>query len=92
MTKMIKKGDKLIIVCEALQDENSDTVLVKLNSSMQSSIVMLTENVKKAPEPMEISLHGEYGYKDTTTIKYIKEGYNQALRDCGISEEPNLIV
>lgn len=48
---MIKKGDKLIIVCEALQDEISDTVLVKLNSSEQSSMVMLTENVKKAPEP-----------------------------------------
>lgn len=30
---MIKKGDKLIIVCEALQDEINDTVLVKLNSS-----------------------------------------------------------
>lgn len=47
---MIKKGDKLIIVCEALQDEISDTVLVKLNSSAQSSMVMLTENVKKAPD------------------------------------------
>jgi hypothetical protein len=44
-------------------------------------------SIKEATKPMEISLHGEYGYKDTTTTKYIKEGYNQALRDCGVVEE-----
>lgn len=42
---------------------------------------------KKAPKPMEISLHGEFGYKDTQTTKYIKEGYNSALRDCGVLEK-----
>lgn len=42
---------------------------------------------KEAPKPMEISLHGEHGYRDTTTTKYIKEGYNQALRDCEVLEE-----
>lgn len=89
---MIKKGDKLIIIAEALEDEINETVYVKLASDSQSNMVMLTENCIVAPEPMEISLHGEYGYKDTTTTKYIKEGYNQALRDCGVSKEPNLIV
>lgn len=75
---MIKKGDKLIIVCEALQDENSDTVLVKLNSSMQSGMVMLTENVKKVPEPINndmVGIDGFYG------------GYNAALKDCGVTED-----
>lgn len=43
-------------------------------------------DVKEAPHPMEISLCGELGYKDTQTTKHIKEGYNQALRDCGVSE------
>ena len=43
-------------------------------------------SIVEAPTPMEISLCGEYGYKDTQTTKHIKEGYNQALRDCGVSE------
>lgn len=73
---MIKKGDKLIIVCEALQDENSDTVFVKLPSSMQSSMVILTENVKKAPEKI-----GEYVVGD------FQDGYNSALIDCGVIEK-----
>jgi outer membrane protease len=42
---------------------------------------------KEAPEPMKISICGELGYKDTTTTKHIKEGYNQALRDCGVLED-----
>lgn len=41
-------------------------------------------SIKKSPKPMEIILHPIDGYKDTTTTKYIKEGYNQALRDCGV--------
>lgn len=73
---MIKKGDKLIIVCEALLDENNGTVLVKLPSSMQPSMVMLTENVKKAPEKI-----GEYVVGD------FQDGYNQALEDCGVIED-----
>lgn len=73
---MIKKGDKLIIVCEALQDENSDTVFVKLPSSMQSSMVILTENVKKAPEKI-----GEYVVGD------FQDGYNSALIDCEVIEK-----
>ncbi len=81
---MIKKGDKLIIVAEALEDENNGTVYVKLTSDSQSHMTMLIENCRKAPSPMEISLHGEYGYKDTTTTKMIKNGYNQALRECGV--------
>lgn len=89
---MIKQGDKLIIVAEALEDEDNGTVYVKLTSNSQSHMKMLTENCILAPEPMEISLHGGYRYKDTSTTKYIKEGYNQALRDCGVSNEPNLIV
>ena len=84
---MIKKGDKLIIVAEALENENNGTVYVKLSSDSQSHMTMLIENCKKAPKPMEISLHGEFGYRDTTTTKHIKEGYNQALRDCGVLEE-----
>ncbi len=75
---MIKKGDKLIIVCEALQDEISDTVLVKLNSSAQSSMVMLTENVKKAPEP-RCNLKGI-----TEEDFWERAGYDRALRDCGV--------
>lgn len=61
-----------------MQDENNDTVLVKLKSSMQPSIVMLTGNVKQAPEPMNnemIRVDGYYG------------GYNQALIDCGVIED-----
>ena len=83
---MIKKGDKLIIVAETLEDENNGTVYVKLTSDSQSHMTMLIENCKKAPKPMEIILHPIDGYKDTTTTKYIKEGYNQALRDCGVIE------
>lgn len=75
---MIKKGDKLIIVCEALQDENSDTVFVKLPSSMQSSMVMLTENVKKAPEKIDNYVVGDF-----------QDGYNQALINCGVIEDGN---
>ena len=82
----IKKGDKLIIIAEALDDENAGTVYVALNSDSQHSMVVLTENCRKAPEPMEISLHGELGWKDSQTTKLIKEGYNQALIDCGIAE------
>ena len=41
-------------------------------------------SIKKAPKPMEIILHPIDGYKDTTTTKYVKEGFNQALRECGI--------
>lgn len=84
---MIKKGDKLIIVAEALQDENNGTVYVRLSSDSQSHMTMLTENCIVAPEPMKISICGELGYKDTTTTKHIKEGYNQALRDCGVLED-----
>ena len=70
---MIKKGDKLIIVCEALQDENNGTVYVKLPSESQSSMVMLTENVKKAPEKIDNYVVGDF-----------QDGYNQALEDCGV--------
>ena len=43
-------------------------------------------SIKQAPEPMKVILPGEFGYKDSTTTKHIKEGYNQALRDCGVLE------
>lgn len=74
---MIKKGDKLIIMAEALQDENNGTVYVKLTSDSQSHMTMLTENCIVAPEMMVTEL------RDDTRTKDIKAGYNQALRDCG---------
>jgi len=66
--------------------KKNGTVYVRLSSDSQSHMTMLTENCKKAPEPMRISLHGEHGYRDTNTTKHIKEGYNQALKDCKILE------
>ena len=70
---MIKKGDKLIIIAEALEDERNGTVYVKLTSNSQSSMTMLTENCKKAPKSM-----------DNYEVGTFQEGYSQALRDCGV--------
>jgi len=86
---MIKKGDKLIIIAEAQEDENNGTIYVKLSSDSQSHMTMLIENCIVAPEPMEIILDERHGYRDTPTIKHIKQGYNQALRDCGVLEDDN---
>lgn len=70
---MIKAGDKLIIVAEALEDENNGTVYVKLTSNSQSGMTMLTENCKKALKSM-----------DNYEVGTFQEGYNRALRDCWV--------
>ena len=74
---MIKKGDKLIIVCEALQDENNGTVFVRLPSDIQAQntlfMYMPIEGCKQAPEPM-----------NSYEVGYFQDGYNQALSDCGV--------
>ena len=78
---MIKKGDKLIIIADALEDDKSGTVYVRLSSDNQSHMTMLIENCKKAPEMMTTRL------QDDTRTKDIKAGYNQALRECGVLEK-----
>ncbi len=71
---MIKKGDKLIIVAEALEDEINETVYVRLTSDSQSHMKMLTENCIVAPKPRVIEKYSSP----------VELGYNVALKDCGI--------
>lgn len=73
---MIKAGDKLIIIAEALEDERNGVVYVKLTSDSQSHMTMLIENCKEAPEQMSNYEVGDFS-----------DGYNQALRDCGVIED-----
>ena len=74
---MIKKGDKLIIIAEALEDENNGTVYVKLTSDSQSHMTMLTENCIVAPKPRTIEKYSSP----------VELGYNVALRECGVLED-----
>lgn len=75
---MIKAGDKLIIIAEALEDERNGTVYVKLTSESQSSMTMLIENCKKAPKP-RCNIKGI-----TEEDFWERAGYDRALRDCGV--------
>ena len=80
---MIKKGDKLIIIAEALEDEKSGTVYVKLTSDSQSHMTMLTENCIVAPKPKPKC----DGADDSNCFAEYYKGYNQALRECGVLKE-----
>ena len=82
---------KYVAVFNSEQELSEETV-----KALKETVFLGNENapysmdlvsIIEAPTPMEISLHGEYGYKDTQTTKHVKEGYNQALRDCGVSEQ-----
>ena len=81
---MIKKGDKLIIVAEALEDEKAGTVYVKLTSDSQSNMTMLTENCIVVPKQMENGSHGKSDCKDAQPKKlfdYRKyNGYEDVLK------------
>ena len=80
---MIQKGDKLIIVAEALENENNGTVYVKLTSDSQSHMTMLTENCIVVTKPKPKCS----GADDSNYFARYYKGYNQALKDCGVLED-----
>lgn len=82
------EGERMKYIAVIETDEKPVSCeFIGCNGNVVPYVLGVTTNIKQAPELMTISLHGEQGYKDTTITKFFKEGYNQALRDCGVLEE-----